>query len=72
MRMHSEVCREVRGPTRESRAMLTVLEVLGYLVPATIRGLRWRDYNLSLVTDPKVMALLRVLVTLQETPALCS
>jgi hypothetical protein len=61
MRMLSEVCRKVRGTTRESRAMLVVLEVLGYLVPATTRGLRWRDYKLSLVTDPEVMALLRVL-----------
>jgi hypothetical protein len=46
----------VRGPTRESRAMLVVLEVPGYLVPVTTRGLRSRDYKLSLVTDPEVMA----------------
>jgi hypothetical protein len=51
--------------------MLVVLEVLGYLVLAITRGLRWRDYKPSLVTDPEVMAPVRVLIVLRETPALC-
>ena len=60
----------MRGPTRESRAMLVVLEVLGYLVPVTTRGLRSRDYKLSLVTDPEVMTPVRVLVFARNAGAM--
>jgi hypothetical protein len=58
------------GPTRESRAMLVVLEVPGYLVHVTTRGLRSRGYKLSLVTDPEVMAPVRVLVFARNAGAM--